>query len=156
MRRFSRAAYYLCALDFDFATRVQSLLSKFERNYYVERLGAERWSSLPAWQQVAMLAMVRDLYRPNVGHLGYNVYALPELNCAPLEFVASSAAAATNLGKNQETLWRPDNYDVLWAGAGYQLSVLNEVWTVVYGHSMHGVGKTSTTDAAHEIVVLNR
>lgn len=156
LKRFARAAYYLCVLDFDFATRAQALLTRFQREYYVAALGRERWQQIQPWQQTLMYAMVRDLYRGNVGRLGYNLYAIPELNVAPLKFVATAARDEPGLGGEQAKLWRPQNYDLLWAGAGYQLHVFHEVLWVTRAQTIPGIGRTDTIEAARTIVLLNQ
>jgi hypothetical protein len=156
LKRFARAAFYLTILNFDFATRVQALLSKYQRDYYKTELTAEYWNAIPEWEQVAMLAMVRDLYAPNAGHVAYNLYALPELNCTPIAFVAAEALKdRAALGADQTTLWRPRDYAFLWAGAGYRLRVLNEVWALVKDAPMPGLGIDTSTEQAQRVVAAN-
>lgn len=156
LKKFARAAYYLTALDFDFASRSAALLLRYRRDYYKSRIGDDAWNRLPAWQQNAMLAMVQDVYVPNVGRLGYNLYALPELNCTALEFVASEAQR--DFGDNpppMDKLWRPKNYEVLWAGASSQLAVMNEIWSLTHPTPIPGIHTSSTLAAASEVVSLN-
>jgi len=155
LKRFTRAAYYLTATDFDFATRIQALLSLYQTRYYERRLGGERWAGIPDWQKIVMLAMTRDLYTPNVGHLGYNLYTLPELNCTPVNFVASEASRNPAVpGAGQAGLWRPDHYEYLWAAAGPQLRVLNEVWVLLNEDPIPGVRIDDTVDAARRVIAL--
>ncbi len=155
LKRFARAAYYLTVLDLDFATRVQSLLSDHQRTYYRDTIGADQWESLPEWQQVAMLAMVRDLFLPNVGRFAYNLYALPELNCTPLAFVAEAAREdRAELSAAQRSLWRPENSDVLWGGAGFHLRNLNAVWSLVNAEPIPGVTVNESAEAASRVLGL--
>lgn len=157
LKRFARAAFYLLHRDFDFATRVQALLTRYQRDYFAARLGAERWRAIPKWQQAAMLAMIRDLYTPGVGRFAYNLYALPELNCTPLEFVAAEALAdADALRGELKSVWRPREFQHLWGGATYRLRVFAEVWSIVYGSPMNGLQPTSTADESRSVVGLLR
>jgi hypothetical protein len=158
LKRFARAAFYSTVLNFDFATRVQALLSRYQSDYYRSRIGVERWDRYARWQQVAMLAMIRDMYTVNVGHPGYNRYAVPELNCTPLEFVAAEAIAdAAKLEPSQERLWRPKNYLFLWGGAGFRLRVMNEVWALAYGQPMPRLPiETSWRDAQEVLQRFSR
>jgi hypothetical protein len=156
LKRFSRAVFYLTLLDFDFATRVQTLLSKYETDYYVKKLGAERWSRLPAWQRAAMLVMIRDLYQGNVGRLGYNIYALPELNCTPVSWVAAEALVEGGLPSGDAaSVWRPKHYELLWAGAGYRLRVFSDVWRQTHGAALKGIVPEATQyDARRTILAV--
>lgn len=155
LKKFARAAYYHTARDFDFATRAIALVIAYQRDYYKAHIGEERWSSLPSWQQASMLGMTRDLYVPNVGREGYNVYALPELNCTPVDFVAKSAAEDPLLpDAGMKTTWRPRNYTLLWGGAATKLRILSEMWTVVHGEPLPGLDAVETLPDAHRIVVL--
>lgn len=157
LKTFARAAFYRTALDFDFATRVQAMLSTYQRDHYQQRLGAEKWQQLPAWQQLAMLAMIRDVYTPNVGRLAYNAYALPELNCTPVEFVASQASAdAEALRFDMPALWRPEQHEFLWAGAAYQLRVLGEIWLLTHAYPIPGLPAEETTEAARALLARLR
>jgi hypothetical protein len=134
---------------------VQSLLSDHQRTYYRDTIGADQWESLPEWQQVAMLAMVRDLFLPNVGRFAYNLYALPELNCTPLAFVAEAAREdRAELSAAQRSLWRPENSDVLWGGAGFHLRNLNAVWSLVNAEPIPGVTVNESAEAASRVLGL--
>ncbi len=153
LKRFTRAAFYMTLRNFDFATRAQALLTKYENDYFSKRLGEQRWAALPAWQRGAMLTMIRDLYVGNVGHLGYDLYALPELNATPDEFVAAAALSEGGLPVNStDKLWRPRHYEKLWAGAGYRLRVFEDMWETVYGSGFPGMHGEDTTDDARRIV----
>jgi hypothetical protein len=152
LKRFSRAAFYKALLDFDFATRVQALLTRYHATYFEERLGAARWQSLPKWQQEAMLVMIRDLYVPNVGRVGYNVYALPELNATPLEFVAASAQHELPSETQVTSLWRPASYDDLWSGAGSRLRNFSDLLRVTRGAGLPGLSGVSTVAESAAVV----
>ena len=93
LKTFARAAYYATVLDFDLATRVATLLVDYQKRTYIAALGQEPWRRLSAQQSAALLGMTRDVYVPNVGRPAYNLYALPEMNCTPVDFVARQAAA---------------------------------------------------------------
>ena len=152
-KKFARAAFYLLATDFDFATRAAALVLTYQRDYYRMRLGDDLWSQLPDWQKAAMLGMTRDLYMPAVGRLGYDLYALPELNCTPVEFVATAAVAErASLGQHQSQLWRPKDYQALWGGAATKLRILSELWVVIHGTALPGLDPENTVDAARAVV----
>jgi hypothetical protein len=157
LKRFSRAAYYLTASDFDFATRTQALMLRYRQDYYLGRLGEDKWAGMPQWQRNALSLMVQDIYTPNIGRLSYNLYSSPELTCSALGFVADAAAQEREFfGPRQDRMWRPQNYDILWGGAGYQLAVLNEIWQLVNDEPIPGVGTGNTLDYASRIVALRR
>ena len=154
LKAFTRAVYYLTLLDFDFATRLQALLTRHERDYYVARLGADRWAQLPGWQRAALLVMVRDLYTGNVGHLAYNLYALPELNVTPAEWVSGAALAEGGLPQtDKDPVWRPRHYEFLWAGAGYRLRVFSDVWNLAHGAPFPGIAVEETQDEARREIL---
>lgn len=156
MKRFARAAYYKTALDFDFATRVQALLAARDRDIYARELTDSTWTSLPGWQQNAMLNMVRDVFEPHVGRVGYNLYALPELNRSPINFVVQEAMnAGEKLGPDMDRLWRPGRYDELWGAAGYQLTVLSEVLSLATGSPIPGIHTASTIEDASKVIWLD-
>jgi len=156
LERFARAAYYKTALDFDFATRVQALLAARDQFLYRVTLGAERWDGLPPWQRTAMLNMTRDVFEPYVGRLGYNLYSLPELNRTPIAFVIARALeAGDELGPTMQSLWRPRDYELLWGAAGYQQTVLSEVWSKVTGNAIPGVHVAETLDDARQVIWLD-
>jgi hypothetical protein len=156
LKTFARAAYYLTLIDLDFATRVQSLLSLHHAGVYERALGTPSWQALPEWQRTIMLNMPRDLFKPNIGRLGYNLYAIPELNCTPVVFVATSALAERSaLHGDMTTTWRPSNRDALWAAGGFQLTVLNEVWSQSRGAPIPGINVSDTVPFASQIVGLN-
>jgi hypothetical protein len=156
LKQFARAAYYLTLSDFDFATRVQALLSTHHARIYRERLTDEVWNSMPDWQRSVMLAMPRDLFKPNIGRLAYNLYAIPELNCTPVEYIAASAALERkNLTTSMQSVWLPPNEEYLWAASGYQLTVLNEVWSLVNASPIPGLTRNDTVNYASQIVSLN-
>lgn len=156
LKSFARGAYYLTVLDFSFATRVQALLSRYQTALYVRTLGEQRWNLLPDWQRLVMLAMVRDLYTPNVGEPSYNVYALPELNCTPVAFVSDQAMQAplSVLGPEMTTVWKPSHSEFLWGGAGYQLRVLNEVWSAVNANPIPDIGFEDTLAVSRKVLAV--
>lgn len=156
LKRFARAAYYATVLDFDLATRIAALLIVYQRDYYAGQLGSEAWSSLPDFQRAALLAMTRDVYVPNVGRFGYNPYALPELNCTPVRFVAEQARSGMPLGEAARAqLWRPKDHTKLWGGAGTKLRVFSEVWAATRGMPFPGLGPESSVPQSAEVVLRN-
>jgi hypothetical protein len=155
LKKFTRAAYYRLVLDFDFATRVGALIVKYQGNYYAKKLGAQRWNAIPRYERASMLAMTRDLYMPNVGHLGPNLYALGEINCTPVEFVAAQAVAdPEGPGASEQRVWRPKDYLQLWGGASTKLRIFNELWQVLHAEPMPGLDPENTVDDARRIVRL--
>jgi hypothetical protein len=100
-----------------------------------------------------MLAMIRDLYTVNVGHLGYTLYAVPELNCTPLEFVAAEAIAnSAKLEPPLKHVWRPKNYLYLSGGATSRLRVMNEVWALVHDQPMPGLDVEASWEDARDFL----
>lgn len=157
LKRFARASYYKTALDFDFATRVMALVIKYQRAYYRHRLGEEAWSKLPSWQQSAMTAMTRDLFTPGVGKLGYNLYAIPEINCAPVEYVASQARLSPDIMSGAlGSIWRPANPEYLWAGAAFRLRVFHELWYAAYGLEIPGLHRDEAISQARQLLDWHR
>jgi hypothetical protein len=155
LKSFGRAAFYLAARDFDFATRVAALIVKYQSDHYARRIGEERWDAIPAWQRSAMLAMTRDLYVPNVGRYGHNLYALCELNCTPVEFVADRASNdPAGPGPGLSTLWRPKDYTLLWGGAATKLRIFNEMWETIHGTPIPGLPPEHTIEQARGIIAL--
>lgn len=154
LKRFARAAFYLLVLDFDFATRVQCLLATYQNDYYKTKFGHARLAAMPRWQQIALLAMTRDVFTPNVGRMAYNLYALPELHWPGVEYIAEGVRLDTStiVGPTQTTLWRPANPAYLWAAPGYQLVILNEVWSLVETHPIPGLTVGKSADDALSVV----
>ncbi len=153
LKRFARASYYKTALDFDFATRVMALVIRYQRDYYQQKLG-EAWVKLPAWQQGAMTAMTRDLFTPGVGKPGYNLYAIPEINCAPVEYVASQARMSPDImAGTLSSIWRPANPEYLWAGAAYRLRVFHELWYTAHGLEIPGINREEAIVQARQLLM---
>lgn len=157
LKRFARAAYYATALDFDLATRIAALLVDYQKRQYVAALDQDAWAALPDFQQAAMLVMTRDVYVPNVGRLAYNLYALPEMNCTPVAFVADQAKddpalSTATTGK----VWRPREYTLLWGGAATKLRVLSEVWGVTHGAPLPGLEPENSIPQARRVVLLQQ
>jgi len=96
--------------------------------------------------------MIRDLYVPNVGRVGYNVYALPELNATPLEFVAASALQELPSETQVTSLWRPSSYGDLWAGAGSRLHKFSDLLRVTRGAELPGLSGVSTVEESAAVV----
>lgn len=154
LKTFARAAYYATVLDFDLATRLAASLVDYQRRVYIAALGQESWDSLSPEQSAAILGMTRDAYVPNVGRPAYNLYALPEMNCTPVEFVAREAVAdRAALLAPDRSVWRPREYELLWGGAGTKLRVLSEVWAAATGDPFTGLEPESTVDTSRLTVL---
>jgi hypothetical protein len=153
---FGRAAYYKLILDFDFATRVQTLVARYYLDQYREILGDDVWKDIQQSEKLALVAMLRDVYVPNIGKLGYNLYILPELNCTPIQFVAAEARKHPSELLDKNTVWRPQHSEDLWAGAGYKIRSLAEVWAALKDTKLPGQPATDTIDDAIEVIARNR
>ncbi len=151
---FSRAAFYRMLFDFDFATKVQALVARYYSNQYAAQLGREIWNGISEPQRIALLAMLRDVHVTHIGRVSYNLYVLPELNCTPFSFLSSKAREHTAELLEARRIWRPDNYQDLWAAAGFKLRVLSEVWEAVTGTSFQSFPASKTVDDS--ILVIAR
>jgi hypothetical protein len=107
-------------------------------------------------QKMALVAMLRDVYMPNIGRPSYNLYLLPEFNCAPFSFVASELGSSAAALSDATTTWRPQHSERLWAGAAYKLRNLSEVLEATRGHPLPGINPTETTSDALTVLALNR
>lgn len=150
---FARAAFYKMLFDFGFATRVQALVAAHYSRLYQETLGHDVWHNISRAQRVALLAMLRDVYVPNIGRTSWNLYLLPEFNCAPFDFVSSEAAMADL--KNRDSIWRPDNAGNLWAAAGYKMRNLAEVWNAAEARRFP-MAEPPTDTVSQSLAVLAR
>lgn len=149
---FARAAFYLFELDFDFATRVQALVARHLEESFRQSLGDATWTQVAAEQRATLLGMLTDIYMPNIGHLGYNLYTAVELQCTPLWFVQAEASRDVDALLHSTKLWRPANYEVLWSGAGNRLRLLSEVWSVAAGAPLAGFNPTETLADAEKLL----
>jgi hypothetical protein len=152
---FSRALFYKVTFDFEFATKVQALVANYYLKRFEKAFGVEFWEKVPISQKIVLISMLRDVYRPNIGKLSYNLYALPEFNCTPLKFVMGEAIKEKKQLLDENKIWRPRNYRRLWAGGTYKLFVLSEVWNVIYGQPLPGLGKVNSLQDSFEIVMRN-
>jgi hypothetical protein len=150
---FARAIFYKLLSDFDFATRVQALVIKYYDQLFEHRLGAPTWEKIGSRQQAALVAILRDVFVPNIGRLSGNVYLLPELNCTPFEFVAEEAVWADLTV--QDKLWIPEEREKLWAAATYKLRNLGEVWQVITGEEFN-IGEPVTDTISDSEAVISR
>lgn len=155
---FGRAAVYRLTSDFDFATRVQALVAKYNAAQYEHRLGGAMWAELSERQQTVLLAVLRDVYVPNIGRVSSNLYLVPELLCTPVAFVAGEAAKNFDALKRQDKSWLPSqgrrygHPDRLWGATGLMLRVLGETWLVTTGEPLAGVRLVDTTRDAVAVV----
>lgn len=153
---FARAAVYRLSSDFAFATKVQALVARYYMKQYADRIGPDRWSALPERQQTALLAMLRDVYTPNIGHLSYNLYMAPEFNATPITYLASEAAKNYDDVKRPDKTWVPPERKRLWGATVLMLRELSEVWDVTTGTPLAGVQPADTTDDSLKVLVRNR
>lgn len=152
---FARAVFYKMMFDFDFATKVQALRERYDERVLRETIGEEGWGRISNEQKQSMLVMMRDMFTPNVGRLGDNLYTLCEINCAPTTFVATEAKRDLHLIESSSRIWRPKG-SKLYAGDNYRLRVFSEVWQAFYGVALPGVYPTDTVSEALRIVEYNR
>jgi hypothetical protein len=152
LKKFSRAVFYKLMFDFEFGTRVQALFAKYNEKLLREAVGDDVWNALDRRQRLAMLAMPRDMFTPNVGRLGENLYTLCEINCTTIWFVAEGARQDLDGLKRATSIWRPEGYDKLYAGATFRLRVLSEVWQAFYGTPLPGLGPTDTVSESLRII----
>ena len=128
-----------------------ALVIKYHRDYYLHRLGSDAWSRLPMWQQAAMTVMARDLFTPGVGKPSYNLYAIPEINCASIEYLASQAYLDHSIMTGSiASIWRPANPEFLWAGAAYRLRVFNQLWYIVHNQQIPGLPREAVISIANK------
>jgi hypothetical protein len=150
---FARALLYRLYLDFDFAARLQALAFRYYSDHFSAYLG-DAWKEMSEAQRVALIAMSRDVYIPNIGRLSANVYALPELTWGGSRFVVQEAKQAGPAVLSTGRIWRPDDVARLWAGAGALLRVLSETWQVMTGQALPGVTPSDSTPES--LVVITR
>lgn len=153
---FARAAVYRLGRDFAFATKTQALVARYYMRQYAERIGPDRWAALSERKQTALLALLRDVYTPNIGHLSYNLYMLPEFNATPLAYLAGEVAQNYDAVRRQDKTWTPAEPERLWGATGLMLRVLGEVWGVTTGTPLAGLHPTDTMDDSLKVLVRNR
>lgn len=153
LKTFARAAFYRFSLDIDFATRVQTLIAKYYMDQYRAVLGEATWNSLGNAKQIALVAILRDVYKPNIGKVSSNVYNLPEFNLAPFFFVSEAAKQDQAALVSDTGIWTPKDKEKLWAAADTKLRALSEVWRTYYGAPLPGVQPTETLQDAEDVVV---
>lgn len=152
---FARAAVYRLSGDFDFATRVQALVARYHADQYAKKLGPARWAALSERQQTALFVMARDVYTPNIGHLSYNLYMLPELNDSSIEYVGTEAAEHYDEVQRTDRIWIPPHRDRLWGATYGMLDILSEVWGITTGTPLAGVRPYDTTESDLKVLVRN-
>jgi hypothetical protein len=153
---FSRAAVYRLVRDFAFATKVQALVARHYMKEYAARIGPERWAGLSERQQTSLLAMLRDVYTPNIGHLSYNLYMLPEFNATPIVYLADEVAKNYDAVRRADKTWTPPEPERLWGATGLMLRVLGETWGVATGTPLAGIHPTETMDDAVKVLARNQ
>lgn len=156
MITFARAAVYRLGSDFDLATKVQALVARYYADQYARRIGPERWFKLSEGQRTALLAMLRDVYVPNIGNVSYNLYMVPEFNCTPINFfVDEMQKDADGLTKTDAT-WTPGDRERMWGATGLMLRVLGEVWDVMTGDPLPGIVPTDTMPDAMTVLARHQ
>jgi hypothetical protein len=146
---FARAVFYKLMFDMDFATKIQALVAKNIDSNYEKALGKGYWEKVSPDQKLAFIAMLRDVYRPNIGKVSHNLYNLPEFNCAPINFVIDSIKGNNDFNLDGN-IWRPDNHEYLWAGATKKLQILSEVLEITRGKPLQGIRPSKTIEQAKE------
>jgi hypothetical protein len=153
---FARAAVYRLTSDFEFATKVQALVARYYSDQYAKRVGPSRWDALTERQQTTLLAMLRDVYTPNIGKLSYNLYLIPELNCTPIDFLADQVSEDFEAVRQTTRTWRPKHSERLWGSTGLMLRVLDEVWDVMTGIPLPGVVSPETVPDSLKVLAWNQ
>ena len=148
-KKFARAAFLKSYFDFDFSTQVQALLLKRIDQDLRHSQANTIWANLSKPQRASIFAIARDVFVPNVGKPDAVPYLLPELNCAPREYLHTEIAAAGSEAFSDARSWTPRHPEYLWAGTGYLARLLNEVWIAAYGKN---IGDLKATDAAEDAI----
>jgi hypothetical protein len=148
---FARSVFYKLMFDMDFATKIQALVAKNIDSNYEKALGKANWEKVSPDQKLAFIAMLRDVYRPNIGKVSHNLYNLPEFNCAPINFVIDSIKDNNNFNFNLDgNIWLPENHEYLWAGATKKLQILSEVLEITRGKPLQGIRPSKTIEQVKE------
>jgi len=148
---FARAIYYKLLFDFEFATKVQALVARYYQDFFEQTLSTQTWQRISEGQRTALVAILRDVYVPNIGRPSGNLYVLPELNCTPVVFVSQEASVVD--WSTQDNIWRPEEHQRLWAGATYKLRNLAEVWQSIKGQELRIDEPPTDTISDSEVVV---
>lgn len=153
---FGRAAVYRLIGDYEFATKAQALVAKYYSDQYAQRLGAERWAAIPEREKTAMLAMLRDVYVPNIGKLSYNLYTDAELNLAPINFLAGEAATDYPAVVSTDKTWVPKDTTRLWGATGLMLRGLAEAWEVMTGTGLPKVNSADSIPDSRKVIARHQ
>ena len=154
---FGRAAFYKSLTDLDFAARTQTLVATYFEEQYSKVLGRDAWESLPPVQQMSLQAMHRDLYTPNIGRMGFNMYVSPEiLSPAACAYTVDEALEDLQNVIRTDTLWVPPNIDYFWGAAKFRFHVLAEVWEAAKGTSFGGLRPAETVPDSVAVLARNR
>ncbi len=151
---FARAVYYKSYFDFEFATRVQSLVARNSFNRFEASIGSELWGQVSLGQRSGLASMARDVFKPNVGKPSPIPYLLPEFNCAPVDYLTTEAGKAGRMVLGGDDFWYPPNPEYLWAGGGFLLKLLSEVWGATAGEPIPGIQATNTVEQAIGVIAL--
>lgn len=149
---FGRAAVYRLSGDFEFAAKVQALVARYYQDQYARRIGPERWSALSDREQTALLAMLRDVYVPNIGHVSDNLYLVPEFNTTPIVFLSEELAKDFDAAARGDKTWVPADGTRLWGATALMLHVLSETWEVETGSPLPGVLPAKTVPDAIKVL----
>jgi hypothetical protein len=159
---FGRAAVYHLTSDFDFATKAQALVAKYYATQYAARLGDAQWAALSERQRTVLLAILRDVYVPNIGRPGPNLYLVTELVSTPIAFVAGEAAKNRDALGQTDKIWLPTQHqqyghpDRLWGATGLMLRALSETFRVTTGEPLAGVRPVDETENAITVIARRR
>jgi len=152
---FAKAVFYKMLFNFDFATKIQALVVKYYIERYKHYLGQDFWNQISLPQKIVLLAILRDVYIPNIGKLSYNLYALPEFNCTPIIYVTKEALKDKQCLLNRNKIWLPKNLWKLWGAGCLKLTVLAETWEIIYQESLPGIKPANTIKDSFYICLLN-
>jgi hypothetical protein len=153
---FGRAAVYRLSSDFAFATKAQALVARYYSDRFEEGLGGSVWRDLSHRQQTVLLAILRDVYVPNIGKTSYNLYLVPEFNTTPINFLIDQARADMDALSSGSTIWLPKEREKLWGATGLMLRVSSEVWLRTTGVGLSGVNPTDTLDDSLDVIARNQ
>lgn len=153
---FARAAVYRLAGDFAFATKVQALVARYYSGQYAARLGADRWVRVPERQKTALLAMLRDVYVPDIGKVSYNLYMVPEFNTTPINFLAAEADREFDSLLRTDKTWVPADGSKFWGATGLMLRSLGAAWGAATGTPLAGIVPADTLPDAMRVLAREK
>lgn len=152
---FGRAAIYRLYGDFEFATKVQALVARYYADQYAQRIGPERWGALSELQRAFLLAMLRDVYVPNIGKASSNLYLVPEFNATPINFLSEQVLGDYENVRRTDKLWKPMHAEAMWGATGLVLRVFAEVWNTMTAEAVPGIMAADTMREVVKVLARN-